>query len=88
MCKKLQRITTKFRKNRRYHLLEVTKVKYVSEFIYQLTFNNKVVKSFDFKDYLDKTNERQAFFSLKNDMELFRNAIVENGTLTWNVSLI
>lgn len=84
MNKKLYRRILEFRKHKRYHLLEITKAEYISDYIYHLTFNNKVVKSFDFKDYLAKVNEEQAFFPLKNDIELFRSATVENGALTWN----
>ena len=75
---------TGYRKNKRYYLLQVAKAEYVYGHTYQLTFNNKVIKNFDFKDYLSEVNENQVLFPLKSDIELFKSAIVENGVLTWN----
>lgn len=87
MYRKLYRRTLGFRKHKRVHLLELIKVKYLSDYIYELTFNNRVVKKFDFKNYLSKVTEKQAFFPLKENLELFRNAKLENGVLTWNDEL-
>mgnify|MGYP003473810838 FL=1 len=87
MYRKLYRRTLGFRKHRRIHLLEIIKLKYLSDYIYELIFNNRVVKKFDFKNYLSKVTEKQAFFPLKENIELFRNAKLENGILTWNDDL-
>lgn len=43
MNKKLYRKTLEFRKHKRVHLLEIKKAEYISDYIYELTFNNKVV---------------------------------------------
>lgn len=61
MYRKLYRRTLGFRKHRRIHLLEIIKLKYLSDYIYELTFNNRVVKKFDFKDYLSKITKTSFF---------------------------
>lgn len=62
MNRKLYRKTLEFRKHKRVHLLEIIKAKYLSDYVYELTFNNRVVKKFDFKDYLSKVTEKKLFF--------------------------
>lgn len=73
----------KYRKNKRIYLLEVIKVSHLHDYAYELTFNNRVVKHFNFEDYLSKVTEQQVFFPLKEDMEFFKQGRVNNGTLSW-----
>ena len=83
MNKTIYRQVSKYRKDKRIYLLEVMKVAYLHDYVYELTFNNRGVKHFNFEDYLSKVTEQQVFFPLKKDMEFFKQGRVNNGTLSW-----
>lgn len=83
MNKNVYRKVFKYRENKRIYLLEVLKTKYLHDYVYELTFNNRVVKHFDFSNYLSKVTEKQVLFPLKENIEFFRQGKVANGTLSW-----
>lgn len=83
MNKNIYRQVLKYRKNKRIYLLEVVRTKYLYDFVYELTFNNRVVKTMDFKEYLSKVTKNQVFFPLRENIELFKQGRVYNGTLSW-----
>jgi hypothetical protein len=57
---------------------EVTSVKACADFILAVTFGNGEVRQFDVRPYL----ERGIFVRLK-DVNLFKRAYVEHGTVAW-----
>lgn len=62
-----------------WHLNDVIKIEYKSGYIYFVSFDDGLSAVVDFSEYL---NRGPIFAPLRN-LELFRQARIEGGTITW-----
>jgi hypothetical protein len=62
-----------------WHLSDVIAIEYTSGYCYRITFDDKTSAVVDFSEYLDAG---PVFASLR-DMNLFKQAMIEGGTIAW-----
>jgi hypothetical protein len=62
-----------------WHLNDVTKIEYRSDYAYFISFDDGVSGVVDFAEYLD----RGPVFAPLRDMAFFRQAYIEGGTIAW-----
>jgi hypothetical protein len=62
-----------------WNMNEVVKIEYKGKYIFHIIFDDKTSGDFDFSEYLKKGS----VFRPLNDLDYFRKAITDGGTITW-----
>jgi len=62
-----------------WNMNDVTKLTYKKNYIFHIVFDNGVAGDVDFYEYLEKG----PVFALLKDIECFKQATIEGGTIAW-----
>lgn len=58
---------------------DITEINYIENYIYHISFDDGVSGNVNFSEYI----ARGAIFSALKDMDFFKKAVIEGGTISW-----